>query len=112
MFGWLNKNKEVLTILITLVPVAWTATAYIIDTNRALERERFEVYHNTIADAANGGRKNRAASQRALIYELKFFEEYSDLTCREMNLLKNQITKPETIKEINRTIEFLKCKKT
>ena len=109
MITWLKKNKELLTILIALLPIIWSVTAFFIETNKKLERQRFELYHNAISGAVGAVENKMAASQRALIYELRFFEEYKDITCRELNHLLVQLTQPETLIEIKLTQKFLDC---
>ena len=104
-------NKELILVLTTLLPIVWSATGFLQDTTKTSKRERFEMYQSIITDISKGGRDGQSGSQRALIYELRFFDQYKDLTCRELKIMRLALSDfPLTMNEIELTWKYLKCK--
>ena len=69
----------------------------------------FTNFHNLVAEIYDGGRKEYAGSQRALIFELGNFSDYYEFTCRELPRMKDQLSNKETLKEIDLLAKRIQC---
>jgi hypothetical protein len=116
--SWLNANAQVLslvlTIVIAVIPAIWTFVRYLKLKSRELEHERFKIYHALIKELTQPDSPGQPMSmdrQIAIVYELRHFDEYGELTLRILEGLNEMWIDPRfkrLANEINFTIGALK----
>lgn len=83
----------ILTLLVTLGSLAFSAKRYLDIRERELEKERFSTYHallKTISKGQDAEGTLKLVSQIAYINELTKFPEYSATTEQSLNLLRTE----------------------
>lgn len=119
---WLNTNAGILSItvaiLLAVVPAVWTFIRYLGLKNRELQFERFKIYHQLIKDLVQPEAKGESMMidrQIVIVFELRNFADYFELTLRTLQGLKRQwdTGHPQfarLIDEMDRTIKFIQKK--
>jgi hypothetical protein len=123
MWDWVRQNLNeigvwvtVLTFLLSVVVLAFSAMRYVTVRRDELRNIRYEQYHALLLKVSRGTDGQgllKLVSQRAFIYELRHFPEYSVLTKRLLeSLLREWKEDPEKSTkltfEIQDTIKALK----
>lgn len=123
MWDWIRQNLNeigvsvtVLTLLLSIAVLAFSAFRYVTVRRDELRNIRYEQYHALllkISRGTDGEGLLKLVSQRAFIYELRHFPEYSALTKRLLeSLLSEWKENPEKSAkltfEIQDTIKALK----
>ena len=104
MISWLEEHPVTATLFVAfiaaipaLIAVAVSAWRFASDHRQAHRQQRFENYHRLINELVQGreGQKHpKLDSQIAIIFELRNYKEYGDLTRRLIDGLRS--TWPET----------------
>ncbi len=123
MWDWVRQNLSeigvwvtVLTFLLSVAALAFSALRYVTVRRDELRNLRYEQYHALLLKISRGTDDQgllKLVSQRAFIYELRHFPEYSALTKRLLeSLLSEWKEDPEKSAkltfEIQDTIKALK----
>jgi len=122
---WLSTNAGILSIvvaiLLAVVPTFWSFIRYLNLKNKEIEHDRFKIFHELIKDLVQPdtpGQSMALDRQIAIIYELRNFSEYFEVTRRMLSGLKKSWNNPPTnnnaerlIEEIDLTIEYINAKK-
>ena len=121
MLSWLTNNAEVIvvalaiaTFLVSLLSLAWSAWRFVEVRREEQAQRRFENYHKLIGELVGGVRTNQQMkldSQIAVVFELRNFPEYGEVTIRILKSLReeweNVGTKPRLLDEMDRAITAL-----
>lgn len=94
----------ILTLLVSLLSIAFSARRYLSVREREQEKERFQIYHQllkTISKGVDHEGPLKLVSQVALVSELVKYPEYSSSSRQALNLLRQEWTskEPEHIKK-------------
>lgn len=123
MLDWVRQNLNeigvwvtVLTFLLSVAALSFSALRYVTVRRDELRNLRYEQYHALLLKVSRGTDDQgllKLVSQRAFIYELRHFPEYSALTKRLLESLLSEWTEdPEKSAkltfEIQDTIRALK----
>ena len=96
---------------VSLAVIAFQANRYM-STRQADQRQReFENYHQLVRDLAQGGETVRIAAQKAIIYELRNYPRYADISIRILISLQDEWRaddKTRLLEEIDLTVADLK----
>ena len=100
MWEWFLQNMNAigvifagLSFIFPVMALAFSALRYVAQKRDELKNRRFERYHSLLLMASRGTDANgplKLVSQRAFIYELRFFPEYGDLTKRLLESLLSE----------------------
>ena len=114
---WLNQNAQTLsiivTILVALIPAIWSFIRFINLKSKELRHERFKIYHGLIRELVQPDTPGQPMSmdrQIAIVFELRNFKEYYELTLRMLEGLYETWADPRFIRltdEIRHTIEYI-----
>ncbi|WP_036302802.1 hypothetical protein [Methylotenera sp. L2L1] len=114
MWEWARQNLNeigvactVLAFLFSLIVLAFSAFRYVSLRRDELKNQRYDQYHELLLKISRGTDTQgllKLASQRAFIYELRHFPEYSSLTKRLLESLLNE-WKEDTEKNVKLTFE-------
>ncbi|MCK4357414.1 MAG: hypothetical protein KAW92_01480 [Candidatus Cloacimonetes bacterium] len=92
---WANTNAGILSIivaiLLVIIPFIWSFFRYLNLKNRELKFECFKVYHQLIKDLVQPeaeGKSMMLDRQIAIVFELRNFPNYYELTLRTLQGLK------------------------
>jgi hypothetical protein len=115
--SWLTANAEVISIivaiLLALVPAVWTYIRYLGLKSKELQHERFKIYHGLIRELVQPDPPGQAMAmdrQIAVVFELRHFPEYFELTLRLLEGLRDTWVNhgfDRLTQEINSTIDFI-----
>jgi hypothetical protein len=105
----LEKTSKIIGMFAVIAPIVWGGFTYSNNLQKERKASSFKNYHDIVAEIYDGGRREYAGSQRALIFELKNFPEYREFTCREVPRMKGQFKNPQTLEEIDIIYKELKC---
>jgi hypothetical protein len=115
--SWLTDNTEtvsiIVTILLALIPAVWTFIRYLTLKSKELQHERFKIYHGLIKELVQPDSAGQAMSldrQIAIVFELRHFTEYFELTQRLLEGLRDIWVDPRAKRltsEIDRTIDYI-----
>lgn len=103
-----------------LVPLAFQVWTYLDQKKRELKDRRFEIYHRLIRELVGASNERPFLDhQIAIVFELRNFPEYAEVTERILSGLKEGWSKDSQqtdankrlISEIDLTLEFLKASK-
>jgi hypothetical protein len=106
MWVWIHQNSNEISAVFTvfafalsLGALAFSAVRYVSVRRDELQNQRYERYHALLRHVSTGVDINgmlKLVSQRAYIYELRHFPEYSSLTIRLLeSLLEDWKVDPE-----------------
>ncbi len=100
MWEWIRQNLNeigvaftVLTFLLSVMVLAFSAVRYVSLRRDELKHQRYEQYHSLLLKVSRGSDTQgplKLVSQRAFIYELRHFPEYSALTKRLLESLLSE----------------------
>lgn len=100
MWDWVRQNLNeigvaftVLAFLLSVIVLAFSAFRYVSVRRDELQSQRYEKYHSLLLKISRGSDDQgilKLVSQRAFIYELRHFPEYSALTTRLLESLLNE----------------------
>ncbi len=99
--------------LLSFASLAFSAYRFVKVRQEEQRQRRFENYHKLIAELVGGARDRQVMkldSQIAIIYELRNFKEYSEVTIRILNSLMTEWAshqKPRLIEELRLTVKAL-----
>lgn len=105
----IEKISKIVGVFGVVVPLGWGAFTYTSNLDKERTSFSFKNYHDIIAEIYDGGRRGYSGSQRALIYELTNFPEYSEFTCREFLRMKSTFENSETLSEIETVSGKIGC---
>ena len=91
IWKWLNDNAGALSIVLVIVPLAWSAYTYLSIKKADQKERRFLAYHRLIQQLVEREDPNqpmRLDRQIAVIFELRNFKEYFPVTLRILRGLK------------------------
>ncbi|RTZ99250.1 MAG: hypothetical protein DSY90_01735 [Deltaproteobacteria bacterium] len=91
VWKWANDNAGALGIVLVVIPLAWTVYTYLTIKKQDLKERRFIAYHKLIqqlVERENPDQPMRLDRQIAIVFELRNFEEYFDVTLRILRGLK------------------------
>lgn len=100
--------------VVSLGVIAFQVRRYMAVRDADLRQREFENYHRLIRDLAQGGQEIRIASQTAIIYELRNYPKYADVTLRILKSLKNEFEsagRTRLSEEMTLTLHFLENRK-
>jgi hypothetical protein len=113
MWAWLHQNSNevgavftVLAFALSLGALAFSAVRYVSVRRDELQNQRYQRYHALLRNVSTGTDSDgtlKLVSQRAFIYELRHFPEYSLLTTR---LLESLLEDWKADTELNAKLEF------
>jgi len=119
--SWLTNNAEVVsiivTILIALIPAVWTFIRYLGLKSKELQHERFRIYHGLIRELVQPDSPGQAMAldrQIAIVFELRHFPEYFELSLRLLEGVRDTWIDPRfgrLTQEINHTIGFIAARR-
>jgi hypothetical protein len=125
---WANTNAGILGIVVAIflaiIPAIWSFIRYLNLKNRQLQFERFKIYHQLIKDLVKPeatGDSMILDRQIAIVFELRHFPDYFELTLRILQGLKRHwstgtghLQFKRLLDEMKRTIKFVqkRVKKT
>ena len=102
---------------VSLGALAFSGVRYALDRSRQLRQQRFENYHSLLSDLVEGRKGQtvpRLDSQVAVVYELRNYREYREVSIRILKGLKtfwsDNPKNARLIKEIDYTLEKLRRK--
>lgn len=114
---WVNQNGQTLAIivaiLIAVIPAFWSFLRYLNLKNKELQHERFKIYHELVRELVQPDTPRQSMSmdrQIAVVFELRNFEEYYEVTLRMLEGLKEVWVDPRfgrLTKEIGHTIAYI-----
>ena len=103
--------------ILPLIALIFSSWRYVLDRRSQLQQKRFENYHSLVSDLVegrNGQQVPRLDSQIAVVYELRNYREYREVSIRILEGVKTFWSdKPKTarlIEEIDYTLERLRKK--
>ncbi|MBM4132536.1 MAG: hypothetical protein FJ245_02105 [Nitrospira sp.] len=91
IWKWLNDNAGALSIVLVIIPLAWSAYTYFSIKKADQKERRFLAYHRLIKQLVEREDPNqpmRLDRQIAVIFELRNFKEYFPVTLRILRGLK------------------------
>lgn len=95
LITWLNTNAGILSIIVAIllavIPAIWSFITYLNLKNKEMQHERFTIFHKLIESLVQpqaNGQGPFLDRQIAIVYELRNFPEYFELTIRILNGLK------------------------
>lgn len=99
----------IISMLIPILALAFSSIRYVNIKQNEQRQQRFENYHILIHKLVRAGSENRGIeSQQAIIFELRNYKEYKEVTARILTDLKEDWGNfPELIKEIKLTLKCL-----
>jgi hypothetical protein len=113
IYTLLNDNVQILGIIISILvvtaPAIWNFIVFLSLKNKEIAHNRFKIYHELIENLVQSD-KPKLDRQIAIIFELRNFKEYFELTTRILEGLRNTWDKPENsriINEIDITITYI-----
>ena len=114
---WFINNAQILSIivaiLVAVVPALWTFIRYLNLKNKELQHERFKIYHELIRELVQPDTPGQPMSmdrQIAVVFELRNFKEYYELSLRMLEGLYETWADPRfsrLLKEIQHTIKYI-----
>lgn len=120
MLSWLTHNADAIGVvigicafLVSFASLAWSAWRFVAVRREEQAQKRFENYHRLIGELVGGVRSNqhmKLDSQIAVIFELRNFLEYGEVTTRILTALNEEWRdsgKPRLQDEMQRTIAAL-----
>lgn len=115
--SWINQNAQAISIyvavLLAVVPALWAFALNLRLRNKALQHERFNIYHGLVRQLVQPDAPGGAMSmdrQIAVVFELRHFPEYFELTLRMLEGLRATWTNPYSARltqEIGFTIDYI-----
>jgi hypothetical protein len=100
---------------LSLGALAFSGVRYALDRSHQLRQQRFENYHNLLSDLVEGRKGQtvpRLDSQIAVVYELRNYREYREVSIRILEGLKSGWSDDpkmaRLIEEIDYTLEKLR----
>ncbi|HEY7937453.1 MAG TPA: hypothetical protein VID26_10040 [Candidatus Limnocylindrales bacterium] len=115
--SWINQNAQAISIyvavVVAVVPALWAFALNLRLRNKALQHERFNIYHDLVRQLVQPDAPGGAMSidrQIAVVFELRNFPEYYELTMRMLEGLRATWTNPNSARltqEIGFTIDYI-----
>ena len=115
MLDWLKNNVASISMIIAFVGIvvplaalAFSALHYLRIRSAELRQKRFENYHKLIHELVEGcqGKKPRLDSQIAIIYELRKYREYREVSIRILEGLKQSWKNSQGVERILKEISI------
>ncbi len=112
IFAFLNDYTGALGILVSIFVIAWS----IIKFGDYRKNRNFQIYHKLVEDLVDieSGRQDKKLDRQiAIVFELRNFRRYYEVSERILIGLKNCWVNenPRIIEEINLTLDFIKKKR-
>ncbi|MBX9633950.1 MAG: hypothetical protein K2X44_03125 [Magnetospirillum sp.] len=95
---------------ISLAVIAFQANRYMSTRKADRHQREFENYHQLIRDLSQGGELVRIPAQKAIIYELRNYPRYADISIRVLTSLRDEWCaddKTRLVEELNLAIAYL-----
>jgi len=115
--SWVTDNAETISIIVSiflaLVPAVWAFIRYLTLKSKELQHERFKIYHGLIKELVQPDSPGQVMSmdrQMAIVFELRHFSEYFELTQRLLEGLRENWMDPRAKRltsEIDRTLKYI-----
>jgi len=109
-----NIIIPIVGLVVSLAVVAFSIYRYLKSRSAEIKQERFKNYHNLIDELVEGrqGRGPRIDNQIAIVYELRNYREYREVSIRILEGLKHIWEKPKNERLLNEIlISLSKLKK-
>lgn len=87
--AWATVGAFVVAV-VSLGVIAFQAQRYMAVRDADLRQREFENYHKLIRDLSRGGEEVRQTSQAAIIFELRNYPKYAEISRRILLALKNR----------------------
>ncbi|BCG65176.1 MAG: hypothetical protein methR_P3029 [Methyloprofundus sp.] len=106
MFKKLEIIFALLSIVIPLIALSFSAWKYVDIRESELRQQRYENYHSLVSKLAAAESNEE---QLAVVFEFRNYPEYKSVSLRILSSLKKTWSRPESKDEISRTIEALQA---
>lgn len=110
ILSWLSQNAVAVSILLVLIPATLAFAKNLELRNKQLQHRRFVIYHQLIRELVQGDSPEATPMldrQIAIVFELRHFPEYFELTQRLLEGLEQAWAKPRILTEIGLTIDYI-----
>jgi len=113
------NNAAVLRIVGTAIAFAWFVVQFVLVRKRDEQHREFEIYHRLIKELVVPDPESKAIwidRQATVVFELRRFKRYYELTLRTLLGLCEQWTKdaafiyPRLAEALDRTVDRIRCK--
>jgi hypothetical protein len=105
-----KSATTILSVVIPLVVLAWSSLQYVEINQSQLKQQRFENYHLLI-ERISGGEKKSTSLSTAIIFELRNYSEYKEVSLRILRKLEKDWKGHPVLSEISLTINHLESLK-
>ncbi len=120
IWTWLNNYAGALGVLFVVLPLAWSAWAYLSLKRRELREHRFQTYHKLIQQLVEREDPNlpmKLDRQIAVVFELRNFKEYFPVSLRILKGVREdwqdygpKSKRDRLLHEIDESIKFIEPK--
>ncbi|WP_422018250.1 hypothetical protein [Roseateles sp.] len=119
MLNFLTSNAAALGILGAAIAFAWSVVQFMLVRMRDEKHREFEIYHRLIKELVALDPESKVMwidRQCAVIFELRQFRRYHELTLRTLNGLRAKwsgdpdFTFPRMIEELDLTVDYIKSR--
>jgi hypothetical protein len=113
MFSWLGANAGGIGIFVVAATFIWNVYQFMSVRQRDYEAREFEIYHGLIKDLVSPASSTEimyADRQVAIIFELRGFKRYYEVTSRMLQGLKQNeawSNNPRLMEEIDLTLSYI-----
>ena len=106
---WLNENAGAMGLLLAALPFLWAGWRYLSQKRQELRSQRFEVYHKLLKELVVGDSAGTYLDRQiAIIFELRRFTEYHEVTLRILQGLRDTWgERPDAQNRLQRILEEL-----
>jgi hypothetical protein len=115
LLSWLGANAGGLGIFGAAIAFVWSVVRFMLVRQRDYEAREFKTYHQLIKELVSPNSETKAMwidRQAAIIFELRRFERYYELTVRMLLGLKQLwFSHPRLIEEIDLTLAHIRKRK-
>jgi hypothetical protein len=109
--SWLGANGTGLGIFGAAIAFVWSVVQFMLVRQREYEAREFEIYHRLIKELVSPDPDTKSMwldRQAAVIFEMRRFKRYYELTVRSLlNLKKDWSSYPRLVEEIDLTLAYI-----
>jgi len=102
----IKSATTLLSVVIPLLVLAWSAVQYVDINQSQLKQQRFENYHSLI-ERISGGEDNSPSLAAAIVFELRNYPEYKEVSLRILRKIEKDWEGHPVINEVSLTIKYL-----